>query len=229
LVKFSPKLLIFDVDGVLVDVHGSFHQSILDTVHHFTGERVARADIQKWKSKTGYNDDWRLSTDWIASLGTTVPYEKVKRQFMKFYWDAPGRRGNVWREKWLVPPRTLKRWATRAELTLFTGRTRKELKHTLDHFGVRDLFSRVVAMEDVERLKPDPEGIHFLLGKADPSTAIYLGDMLDDALAAQSAGVTFLGVLPHGSEAHRVRAKQLRSHGARVILHHAKDLERYWK
>jgi phosphoglycolate phosphatase-like HAD superfamily hydrolase len=52
---------------------------------------------------------------------------------------------------------------------------------------------------------------------------------LDDALAAQSAGVTFLGVLPHGSEAHRVRAKQLRSHGARAILHHAKDLERYWK
>ena len=66
--KFSPKLLIFDVDGVLVDVHGSFHRSILDTVHHFTGKRVARADIQKWKSKTGYNDDWRLSTDWIASL-----------------------------------------------------------------------------------------------------------------------------------------------------------------
>jgi phosphoglycolate phosphatase-like HAD superfamily hydrolase len=36
-VKLSPKLIIFDVDGVLVDVHGSFHKSIVDTVHYFTG------------------------------------------------------------------------------------------------------------------------------------------------------------------------------------------------
>ena len=43
LVKFSPKLVIFDVDGVLVDVHGSFHKSIIDTVKHFTGKRVTHA------------------------------------------------------------------------------------------------------------------------------------------------------------------------------------------
>ena len=229
MVKFSPKLVIFDVDGVLVDVQGSFHRSILDTVKHFTGKRMTEADIQKWKSKSGYNDDWRLSTDWIASLGKEVPYATVRRQFMKFYWGVNGRRGNVWRERWLVSPRLLTRWAARAELALFTGRTRTELNHTLDHFGVRDMFCRVVAMEDVERLKPDPEGLHFLLGEADPRTAVYLGDNLDDALAARSAKVPFFAVLPHGSEAHRVRAGQLRRHGARAILHHAKDLERYWK
>jgi phosphoglycolate phosphatase-like HAD superfamily hydrolase len=33
-------MLIFDVDGVLVDVRGSFHRTILDTVHYFTGRRV---------------------------------------------------------------------------------------------------------------------------------------------------------------------------------------------
>ena len=227
--KVSPQLVIFDVDGVLVNVHGSFHRSILDTVKHFTGQRKTMADIQQWKRKSGYNDDWRLTTDWVASLGKNVPYATVKREFMKFYWDTKGRRGNVWRERWLVPPRLLKRWASRAELALFTGRTRKELNHTLDHFGVRDMFCRTVAMEDVERLKPDPEGLHFLLGKADPATALYLGDNLDDALAAQSAKVPFFGVLPHGSVEHRVNAKQLRSKGALMILHDAKDLERYWK
>ena len=36
-VKFAPKLVVFDVDGVLVDVRGSFHRSIIDTVQHFTG------------------------------------------------------------------------------------------------------------------------------------------------------------------------------------------------
>ena len=69
MVKLAPKLVIFDVDGVLVDVHGSFHRSILDTVKHFTGRRFTYADIQQWKTRSGYNDDWRLSTDWVNSLG----------------------------------------------------------------------------------------------------------------------------------------------------------------
>ena len=153
----------------------------------------------------------------------------MKREFQKIYWGVKGRKGNVWRERWLVSPRRLERWAKRAELALFTGRTRKELVHTLDHFGVTKLFRRVITMDDVKRLKPDPEGLHRLLNGADPRSAIYLGDMLDDALASKRAGVPFLGVLRHGSEAHRVRAGQLRRHGARVILHSTNELEKHWK
>ena len=227
--KLAPKLVIFDVDGVLVDVHGSFHRSILDTVKHFTGRRFTYSDIQQWKRQSGYNDDWRLSTDWINSLGGKVEYAQVKRAFQKIYWGTNGTRGNVWRERWLVHPRRLARWAERAELALFTGRTRRELRHTLKQFGVTKLFPRVVTMDDVEHLKPHPEGLLRLLNGADPSEALYLGDNLDDALASKRARVPFLGVLPHGSEAHRVRAAQLRGHGARIILHSTNELEKYWK
>ena len=86
--KFAPQLVIFDVDGVLVDVHGSFHRTIIDTVHHFTKHRPTYADIQTWKRRTGYNDDWRLSTDWVKELGGDADYAKVKRQFQKFYWGV---------------------------------------------------------------------------------------------------------------------------------------------
>jgi HAD superfamily phosphatase len=228
-VKLAPKLVIFDVDGVLVDVHGSYHRSILDTVKHFTGRRFTYADIQQWKSRSGYNDDWRLSTDWINSLGKSVEYAQVKRAFQKIYWGTNGTRGNVWRERWLVPPRLLVRWSGRAELALFTGRTRRELRHTLEQFGVKKLFPRVVTMDDVEHLKPNPEGLLRLLNGTDPREALYLGDNLDDALAAKRARVPFLGVLRHGSEAYRVRAAQLRSQGARIILHSTNELEKYWK
>lgn len=227
--KLEPKLIIFDVDGVLVDVHGSFHRSILDTVKHFTGRRFTYAHIQQWKSRSGYNDDWRLSTDWINSLGGKVEYAQVKRRFQKIYWGTNGTRGNVWRERWLVPPRRLARWAERAELALFTGRTRRELRHTLEQFGVTKLFPRVVTMDDVEHLKPHPEGILRLLKGADPREAIYLGDNLDDALASKRAGVPFLGVLRHDSEAHRLRAAQLRRYGARIILNSTNELEKHWR
>ena len=232
-VKLAPKLVIFDVDGVLVDVHGSFHRSILDTVKYFTGRRFTYNDIQQWKRRSGYNDDWRLSTDWVNSLGTKAEYADVKRIFEKVYWGTigtrGGTRGNVWRERWLVSPRLLERWAKRAELALFTGRNRRELRHTLKHFGVSKLFSRTVTMDDVKQLKPHPEGLLRLVDGNEPESALYLGDNLDDALAAKRAGVPFLGVLRHGSEAHRVRAGQLRRHGARVILHSTSELEKYWE
>ena len=38
--KSSARVIIFDVDGVLVDVRGSFHTTVLETVRFFTGKRV---------------------------------------------------------------------------------------------------------------------------------------------------------------------------------------------
>jgi len=225
-VKLAPKLIIFDVDGVLVDVRGSFHKSILDTVRFFTGKRVTYAEIHQWKNRSGYNDDWRLSTDWIASLGREIPYEGVKAKFQKFYWGTKAQPGNVSREKWLVTYDRLARWSRRAELALFTGRTKQELAYTLDRTRMRSIFRRAITMDDVKKGKPDPEGLRLLLDGTAPREAVYLGDNIDDALSAKRARVPFLGVLPFGSEAHRARAARLRELGALKILHNVRELEK---
>ena len=227
--KLAPKLVIFDVDGVLVDVRGSFHRSIIETIHFFTGRRATYAEIHQWKNRSGYNDDWRLTTDWIASLGKPIPYAQVKARFQKFYWGTKDRTGNVSREKWLVAHSRLERWSRRADLALFTGRTRHELRHTLERSPANGLFRRAVTLDDVKEGKPDPEGLHMLLDGAPPRDAVYLGDNIDDALAAQRARVPFLGVLPRDSEAHRVRATKLRELGALAVLHSVKDLEKFWR
>lgn len=226
--KLDPKLIIFDVDGVLVDVHGSFHKSIVDTVHFFTGKRPQYAEIHQWKNRSGYNDDWRLTTDWVASLGPAVPYEVVKAQFQKFYWGTRTRPGNVARERWLITHKRLERWSRRAELALFTGRTRRELRHTIKGTHAERIFHRSVTMDDVKRGKPDPEGLRLLLDGSAKRDALYLGDNIDDALSAKRAGVPFLGVLPHGSDAHKARATKLRELGALEILHSVRDLEKLW-
>jgi HAD superfamily phosphatase len=228
-VKLAPKLIIFDVDGVLVDVRGSFHKSILDTVRFFTGKRVTYAEIHQWKNRSGYNDDWRLSTDWIASLGREIPYGEVKAQFQKFYWGTRARPGNVSREKWLITHGLLARWSRRAELALFTGRTREELRHTLDGTHADSIFRRTITMDDVKKAKPHPEGLRLLLNGTAPRDALYLGDNIDDALSAKSARVPFLGVLPFGSDAHRARAARLRELGALKILHNVGELEKLWE
>lgn len=227
--KLAPKLIVFDVDGVLVDVHGSFHRSIIDTVHFFTGRRPPFAEIHQWKNRTGYNDDWRLTTDWIASLGTEIPFETVKARFQKFYWGTKASPGNVARERWLVTHKRLERWSRQAELALFTGRTRRELRHTIEGTVAHGIFRRTITMDDVKKGKPDPEGLRLLLDGLPAKEALYLGDNIDDALSAKRARVPFLGVLPHGSHAHTVRAAQLRELGAIDVLHNVRDLEKLWQ
>jgi len=104
----------------------------------------------------GFNDDWKLSTAWCNRSAGKFEYEEVKRKFVEFYWGDEGS-GNVSREKWLLPRAQLARLAKRAELSIFTGRTRKELDHTLERCRVRAYFKTIVTVEDVTHPKPSPK------------------------------------------------------------------------
>ena len=224
--RLQPAIIIFDVDGVLVDVRDTFHRCTVETVRHFTGRRVGRSEIHAWKNRSGYNDDWRLTTDWIAQLGRAVPYKEVKRKYMEFYWGTNGS-GYVRGERWLLPAASLRHLARRAELGIFTGRTRQELEHTLERFRTAKYFERIVTHDDVTASKPDPEGLLRVLDGRDPAAAVYVGDNVDDALAAKRAQVRFVGVLPRGSTARKVRMLKLVEHGALAVLGHVGELEKW--
>jgi HAD superfamily phosphatase len=219
-------VIIFDVDGVLVDVRESYQRTVLETVRYFTRKRVGRRELHEWKNQSGFNDDWTLAHAWVNQLGGHFSYDEVKKQFESLHW-ADGGRGNVAGERWMLSRRQLSRLSRRAMLAIFTGRTRRELNHTLDRFGTRRYFSAVVTVEGISKPKPDPEGLLKILDGLPASKAIYLGDNVDDALAAQDAGVAFVGVLPRGSMERRVRAARLRALGALTILGEVTEIEKW--
>ena len=87
----KPQILIFDVDGVLVDVRGTYWRSALETVRYLTGKRVTYAELHQWKSKPGFNDDWNMVSAWVSSLGHPATYEEARAAFEKFYWGSDGK------------------------------------------------------------------------------------------------------------------------------------------
>jgi HAD superfamily hydrolase (TIGR01548 family) len=222
--KFHPEVIVFDVDGVLVDTRGSFQRTTLETVRFFTGKRVTVRELHRWKNLPGFNDDWKLSTAWVQKLGFEFSYEQVKAKFVELYWGRNGD-GYVKGEKWLLPIPMLRRLRKKAELDIFTGRVGKEMEYTLVREKVRPLFDSIVTVDDVERPKPAPDGLVKILRGRDPQVALYLGDNIDDANAALSAGVPFVGVLPRNSEERRQRASTLRNLGALTIIGHISELE----
>jgi HAD superfamily hydrolase (TIGR01548 family) len=220
-------ILIFDIDGVLIDVRGTYWRSALETVRHLSGKRVTYADLHKWKSKPGHNDDWRMTANWVTSLGRPTTYDQARAAFERFYWGTQGKPGNVRNEKFVVTPKQVERWAARFELNLFTGRTRREFAFTFDDWPHTFHFRKVITMDDVKRGKPHPEGLLKILGKRDPATAVYVGDNIDDALAARDAHVPFLAILPAGADGYRRRALAFKKLGALALLSRATDLNRW--
>lgn len=215
--------LIFDMDGVLVDVRDSYHATILETVRRFTGKEVPRSGIQEFKARGGYNNDWKLTTDWIHELGGEADYDEVVKVFQEIY---RGRDfdGLIQRDRWVMDRQVLERLARRTRLAIFTGRPRTDALHLLERFGVISLVSRVVALEDVARGKPDPEGLLRILEGRPPASALFLGDTVDDVRAARSAGVPFAGVALPGEDRPR-RVEALRGAGARTVLKAPEEVE----
>ena len=214
----NPEILIFDVDGVLVDVRESYLRSALETMRFLTGKRVTWAELYKWKDKPGNNDDWSMVSNWATAMGRPTTYEEARDAFQRFYWDYDGRPGNVRREKMLVTPKQVEQWARRFELNLFTGRTRQEFTYTFKRWAGTQHFRTVVTMDDVARRKPYPDGLLKILDGRDPRSALYVGDNIDDGLAAKAAEVRFMAILPAGVYGYRRRAAQFRELGALALL-----------
>ena len=222
--KPYPSVIIFDVDGVLVDTRGSFQRTTLETVKFFTKKRVTARQLHEWKNRPGFNDDWKLSTAWVNDLGFKFEYEEVKTKFQQIYWGKNGK-GNVTREKWLLAKPKIARLAKLAELAIFTGRVWGELDYTLDRNKLRGVFQTIITVEEVDNPKPAPDGLLKILKGREPSEALYVGDNVDDALAAQAAKVPFVAVLPKTGHERRERSTRLRQLGALAILSNVNELE----
>ncbi|HXX15018.1 MAG TPA: HAD-IA family hydrolase [Candidatus Eremiobacteraceae bacterium] len=223
--KLNPKILIFDVDGVLVDVRETYWRSGMQTVEYLTGKKPTWAEFYKWKRMPGNNDDWTMVSRWATALGVPTTYEEARLAFTPFYWGRNGQAGNVEREKLLVTPKLIQRWAKKRELDLFTGRTRQEFTWTFEKWPAARSFRTIITMDDAKK-KPSPEGLRIILAGRDPKTALYVGDNVDDALAAKAARVPFIAVLSKKDFDYRLRAKRFKELGAITLLERARDLDR---
>jgi phosphoglycolate phosphatase-like HAD superfamily hydrolase len=85
-------LLIFDMDGVLIDVSKSYRETIRQTIHIYlntclgfkVGKKgpISEEDITLFKSISGFNNDWDLTSGlllYLLSISGLPPFKKKKR------------------------------------------------------------------------------------------------------------------------------------------------------
>jgi len=222
------ELIVFDMDGVLVDVTDSYRETIRRTVEHFTGRRIAPALIQDYKNAGGWNNDWALSQKIAADLGVEVGYDAIVDRFQRLFLGEPGAPGLIERERWIAAPGLFERLAARFDVAIFTGRPREEAWLTLRRFARGVVFDPVVCDGDVACGKPAPDGLLKIAQGASGRALWYVGDTVDDARCARAAGVPFIGVAsPHN--ARREEAIGLfQAEGAEAVLADINELENFF-
>jgi HAD superfamily phosphatase len=222
-VKNLKDLIVFDMDGVLVDVSESYRAAIQATVLHFTGTEPTNDEVQAWKNRGGFNDDWKLSHRMIQELGEEVAYDEVVRRFQKIFLGEAND-GLILRERWLATDGLFDRLERNHTLAIFTGRFGWEAQLTLDRFA-KNTFHPIVGVDHVANPKPHPEGLHKIRESVPHAKAWYLGDTVDDARAASAAGVPFIGIASPTAPRHAELVKLLREEGAVAVLDDINSLE----
>ena len=207
------QMLVFDMDGVLVDVTESYRETIVKTVEHFTGKTIARDSIQDYKNQGGWNNDWMLSQKICRDLGVEIQYTTIIEYFNYLFLDQ----GMIHRERWLPRDGLLDRLGERFEFAIFTGRTTEEAEITLRREGVRDRFL-LVSANDVESEKPAPDGLLKIAAMHPGKKLLYIGDTVDDARCAKAAYVPFIGIAARHSPRREELVDLLRLEGAIQVI-----------
>ena len=197
-VALAPEALLFDMDGVLVDVAGSFRQAIVATAASF-GVEVTAADIAAAKARGNASDDWELTRGLCAAAGVEHSFETVRDVFEEIYQGDEGTPGLKLRERLFVDVDLLRGWSETFPLGIVTARPRKDAVELVDRFDLAGYFSVLVAREDAVS-KPDPAPVRLALDRLGVRRAWMVGDTVDDLAAARAAGVVPLAVANDGDD-----------------------------
>ncbi len=196
-------IAIFDIDGVIRDVSGSYRRALADTVEQFTAGayRPSQLDIDQLKSEGIWNNDWEASEELIYRYLETqgqprtqqLNYQEIVAFFQSRYrgTDPHNWTGYIRDEPLLLQPSYLEQLsAAGIPWGFFSGAPHAEAAYVLE----KRLYLRspvLIGMEDAPG-KPDPTGLLTVVRQLkqhilDTPTIVYAGDTVADMYTVEKA------------------------------------------
>lgn len=180
--------IIFDIDGILVDVSKSYREAIRQTASYFLKREVSSDEVAKIKNRVGMNNDW--DTTYALINNSSILYSTIKSYFQTIYLGSAKNKGLIDKEKLLISKTHLKQLKKKyKKLGIATGRPREEANYVINKNKLNGLFECIVAMEDVKNGKPAPDMILKVIKKMRLENTVYIGDSPSDVIASYKAGI----------------------------------------
>jgi HAD superfamily phosphatase len=243
----NTSIFVFDIDGVIRDVSGSYRRALADTVEHFTNAayRPTSEEIDELKAEGIWNNDWEASQELIKRYSQGLGQEiKVSyAAIVEFFQERYRGRNSDWSDGYIASEPLIATTEYFRELTIakiawgfFSGATRASAGYVLQRLAIDAPV--LIAMEDAAG-KPDPTGLLLAVKQIElrqdisAGLVVYVGDTVADMLTVLKARTydpsykyLAVGVIPpHVSEDLRDRyAALLTENGADIVLNNVLEL-----
>jgi len=193
--KKNKKLLIFDLDGTLIDSVPDLANSVNYTLEQLNMKSYKEDTIRQWVGngastlvKRALSGDIDISLDLDEEL-----FNKALEIFLDYYskhsCDNTIMYNNV--------KDTLESLKNKGYiLTIVTNKPYDFIKPILKSLGIEDLFSYYIGADSLSVKKPNPEPLLHICKKFGISIeqSVMIGDSKNDILAANSANIESIGV-----------------------------------
>jgi phosphoglycolate phosphatase len=182
-------LVVFDLDGTLVDSAGDLAAAINATLRHFS-PATPPIPLEKVRAFVG-DGAAMLVARTLAAARADVSKEVALPIFLERYearlLDTTALYPGVRESLDALRDRTL---------AVLTNKPGPMSRRILEGLGVASRFARIYGAGDVPAKKPDPAGLHMLLRDAGipPAAAVLVGDSAIDVRTGRAAGVRTVGV-----------------------------------
>jgi len=173
----KKKLIIFDLDGVLINSLKNMEYALNNT-NKKLGLNLKFNEYKKYIGLPFF--------EILKKMGVKKNYSKIKKYY-KYFSQKKINKIRIYKSTIIE----LKKLQKRYKLAIFTS---KDKSRTLKIIKRMNFFSIVLSSEELKKGKPDPEGINKILKitQCSKKNAVYIGDTLYDYIAAKKAKIKYL-------------------------------------
>jgi phosphoglycolate phosphatase len=193
-------LVMFDLDGTLIETAPEICDAVNDTLRHFGLPEVTQDSVNRWIGHgtrelliQALAHVRRVNIDAIRS-SDALPL--ISTEFDRHYQRRCGTRSHLYPHV----RSTLQQLREQAvKLVVVTNKEERYTRTVLDAHQLAPMFDRVVSGDSLPTKKPDPAGIRSCLAQfqVPAARALFVGDSSIDVATARNAGVLVWAV-PYG-------------------------------
>ncbi|QQK78293.1 HAD family hydrolase [Salicibibacter cibarius] len=180
------KAILFDFDGTLANTLPVVHHAFQTTFATFDGKNLSAQEVMSMFGPSETEIIRKNLVNQAKNDAIETYYEAYKKNHARLVHNNEDI-NNLLRS--LKSDQGIK-------VGIVTGKARRSLDLSLEALGMEHFFDVIITGDDVERPKPDPEGIQQALSivKTDTDQAMFLGDSDADIEAGLAAKVYTIGV-----------------------------------
>lgn len=181
---FYMKAIVFDFDGTIANT--------LPVMFHSFRQVFKTYDNKEYSDEEIKNMFGPPEPDLIKQ---NLNSEQKEEAIELYYWEYNNHHNQLVEENKAINDMLATLKNKGYKLGIVTGKSKKSFNISLEKLDMDDYFDVTITGYDVNRAKPDPEGLFKALTELNvrPEDSLYIGDSDNDILAAKEANVPVAG------------------------------------